>query len=247
MTWKFQCKCGKIITVPSYPVRAGQHKSCGCLSSRKRENGKFILQPDTGNTKVCSHCKQDKNLESFRPNKRSSIPNKKHARCNECEKILHKRPDIKHQRILARKRYLKNRDRYLAVSTIWRNKNKEKLRIARRARERKLFESNPLFKIRKLVSSSIRHHLKQIFKTKKGKSAWNFLPYTREELKSHIEKQFKPWMTWENIGIYDVKTWNDNDQSTWKWQIDHIIPHSEFKYASMADEEFKKCWDLSNL
>jgi hypothetical protein len=49
------------------------------------------------------------------------------------------------------------------------------------------------------------------------------------------------------LGKYNIKIWDDNDKSTWKWQIDHIIPHSTFKYASMEDEEFKKCWALSNL
>ena len=54
-------------------------------------------------------------------------------------------------------------------------------------------------------------------------------------------------MNWSNHGIYDPKIWNDLDTSTWRWQIDHIIPHSEFPYSSMQDENFKKCWSLNNL
>ena len=54
-------------------------------------------------------------------------------------------------------------------------------------------------------------------------------------------------MNWENHGIYDSETWDDNDQSTWTWQIDHIIPHSKFNYHSMKDKEFLECWDLKNL
>ena len=54
-------------------------------------------------------------------------------------------------------------------------------------------------------------------------------------------------MNLNNYGKYNSKTWNDNDPSTWTWQIDHIIPHSTFKYTSMKDNEFKKCWSLSNL
>lgn len=52
---------------------------------------------------------------------------------------------------------------------------------------------------------------------------------------------------WHNWGIYDKNKWDDNDQSTWTWQIDHIIPLSEFKYTSFEDESFKKCWALENL
>jgi hypothetical protein len=74
-----------------------------------------------------------------------------------------------------------------------------------------------------------------------------FLSYTIEELKLHLEKQFESWMNWDNYGIYKSKLWDDDDQSTWRWQIDHIIPQSNFLYTSMEDENFSKCWDLNNL
>ena len=54
-------------------------------------------------------------------------------------------------------------------------------------------------------------------------------------------------MNWNNWGKYNPKTWDDNDSSTWTWQIDHIIPVSHFKYNCESDEEFKKCWSLDNL
>ena len=54
-------------------------------------------------------------------------------------------------------------------------------------------------------------------------------------------------MNWQNKGSYRVKTWDDNDQTTWKWQIDHIIPQSDLPYTSMEDDNFKKCWALENL
>jgi 5-methylcytosine-specific restriction endonuclease McrA len=66
-----------------------------------------------------------------------------------------------------------------------------------------------------------------------------FLPYTIQELKEHLEKQFESWMTWENHGCLDPT------RDT--WQIDHIIPHSSFHYETMDCEEFKKCWALENL
>ena len=54
-------------------------------------------------------------------------------------------------------------------------------------------------------------------------------------------------MNWNNRGIYKVNTWQDNDVSTWKWNIDHIIPQSCLPYTSMEDDNFKKCWALENL
>ena len=47
--------------------------------------------------------------------------------------------------------------------------------------------------------------------------------------------------------VYNKNMWNNNDPQTWTWQIDHIIPHSTFKYTSMEDDNFKKCWALENL
>ncbi len=68
-----------------------------------------------------------------------------------------------------------------------------------------------------------------------------------DELKAYLESQFESWMTWANHGRYDSKTWNDNDISTWTWQIDHIIPQSALPYDSMSHTNFVKCWELSNL
>ena len=68
-----------------------------------------------------------------------------------------------------------------------------------------------------------------------------------QELKEHLEKQFEPWMTWQNQGVYRLDKWDDNDSSTWKWHIDHIVPQSHLLYLSMTDDNFKKCWALENL
>jgi hypothetical protein len=76
---------------------------------------------------------------------------------------------------------------------------------------------------------------------------FNYLPYTPKDLKNHIENQFEPWMAWWNRGKYIVNHWKDNDPSTWKWQIDHIIPVSTFNYFSIGEDDFRKCWALDNL
>jgi hypothetical protein len=75
---------------------------------------------------------------------------------------------------------------------------------------------------------------------KRKKSIRNYLPYTIEELKAHLESLWEPWMSWENYGGRP----NDSRQT---WHIDHIIPHSSFPYTSMDDPLFQECWALSNL
>lgn len=108
-------------------------------------------------------------------------------------------------------------------------------------------ENNPSRKIRENVSRSINYHLKLNNSSKNGKSILNFLDYSIDELRLHLETKFEPWMNWNNYGIYNSKSWIDNDPTTWTWQIDHIIPHSTFSYTSMDDQLFRDCWALSNL
>lgn len=87
------------------------------------------------------------------------------------------------------------------------------------------------------VSTAIVNSLK----TAKEGSCFDYLPYTLGELKEHLEKQFEPWMCWDNWGT--VKEHKNNRT----WNIDHIYPQSLLPYESMKDENFTKCWSLDNL
>jgi transposase len=116
-----------------------------------------------------------------------------------------------------------------------------------RNKNRSIKRSNsPCELIRHNISSSIRNYLIKSANYSNNKK-FSSLPYSKQELKSHLEAQFESWMNWDNYGRYDSKTWRDEDPATWTWQIDHIIPASMFKYSSINDESFKQCWELSNL
>jgi len=108
-----------------------------------------------------------------------------------------------------------------------------------------------------ICSTAIGKMLKQQGLSKNGKSSRSYLNFTEYDLYNYIEKQFslpenldnngEIWMNWENQGKYNPKTWDDNDSSTWVWQLDHIIPKSLLTYLSMEDLNFKICWHLLNL
>ena len=115
-----------------------------------------------------------------------------------------------------------------------------------KGKSKKLRDTNPMYKLRCNISSAIARALKNRNSSKNGESCLKYL-YTINELYTHIESLFEPWMNWENYGLYDPKTWNQDDKTTWKWQVDHIKPQSEFEYKVMADEGFKECWGLANL
>ena len=130
----------------------------------------------------------------------------------------------------------------IAIKNLEYNKNN---RHIRNNREKK--NENPKYKLKSLVSSRISAALKS-FGTSKNKNTFTkYVPYSMGELQQYLESLFEPWMNWENWGKYNSKTWNDNDFSTWTWQVDHIIPRAELLYSSMEGENFKKCWALNNL
>ena len=99
---------------------------------------------------------------------------------------------------------------------------------------------NPVRKLRNSVSNSIRVMIKKNGSYKRKKSIRNYLPYTIEELKSHLESLWEPWMNWDNYGGRS----NDPRKT---WHIDHIKPHQSFNYKTMNDPLFLECWSLKNL
>jgi hypothetical protein len=111
-------------------------------------------------------------------------------------------------------------------------KSRPEIKERRNQQERQRRRDDPVWRLRCSVSRSIHQALKLRDKTKGG-STFDHLPYSREELAEHLEKQFDEHMTWDNHGTY--------------WHIDHIRPHASFKYDSLDHPEFQKCWALENL
>ena len=122
----------------------------------------------------------------------------------------------------------------------WNNRSKEQKQAKaeyNKVWKKDRYKNNNNYKIRCIISSAVRRSLKGI---KKGDSIKNILGYTIEELKEHLEHQFENWMNWDNLGLTATK-----EKET--WQIDHIIPVNTFNIKEIGDEEFRKCWALSNL
>ncbi len=143
--------------------------------------------------------------------------------------------------------YENNKEEILRKGKQYSKENPEINKKAKQKYRRRKRETDPIFRLRSNVSRHIRWALTKIGSTKNRVSFIKTLPYSLEELKRHVESLFEPWMNWGNQGRYIAKEWSDNDPSTWKWQLDHIIPHSTFHYETMDCEEFRRCWNLSNL
>jgi hypothetical protein len=162
--------------------------------------------------------------------------------CSAAKKKVFRSQNKEQESIRSKNYYKENRDSILMRSNVY-NKTNRKRGLERHKNRVKI---DPTYRLRGLVSRAVGNALK-INGVSKGGSILNYLPYTIQELKEHLEKQFEPWMTWKNQGRYNVQIWDDNDQSTWTWQLDHIISQANLPYTSMTDDNFQKCWALSNL
>lgn len=205
-----------------------------------------------GAQKKCRTCDKEYEPDFFRIDNGKAGKNCINCFNNDCKKCMHC------EKIKSYNEYYTN-DRYMCIlcEAIYIEDNREK--ISKRANERNKIrrEIDPIYNCRVIVSSLIFKRLKANDSSKNGISCWSKLPYDPSTLKQHIEDQFSSpenldyngnvWMTWENWGKYNSKTWNENDSSTWVWNIDHIMPQTKLPYNNMDHPNFIKCWDLSNL
>jgi len=212
---------------------------------------------------VCKSCRSEKAKEYYQKNKLKI--NEKHS-----EYVKKNREEVKRYKSdyyysnkeeISRKKsiyYQENKSSLKEKNTEYVNDNYEKIKEYKRlwfqdnkkkinSKRVEKYNNDTSFRIRDIVSKSIRQGLKLVGCTKNDESCGKYLDYTFNELKNHLESKFESWMTWDNHGVYRVETWDDNDVYTWTWQIDHIIPQSDLLYSSMEDENFKKCWSLNNL
>lgn len=84
-------------------------------------------------------------------------------------------------------------------------------------------------KLRKRISTRIKGLLKGERHTVNYRNG--VITYSEVKLKSHLAKQFKDGMSWDNYGTV--------------WHIDHKIPVSAFNLR--CEEDIKRCWELKNL
>jgi hypothetical protein len=148
-------------------------------------------------------------------------------------KEYRRRPETKVRKSSSNKKYyFKNKEKIKEYIKSWKAENKDKSNVHRRKWKRNRYATDPVFKLKELISSSVRDGLKKNYSVKNNPT-WQTLPYTPEQLKEHLESQFDEHMDWDNHGTY--------------WHIDHIVPQAALPYASMDHPNFQLCWTLNNL
>lgn len=197
----------------------------------------FNIRKDSkdGHRNTCKTCEniksknnRDNNIEKHREKEkkyREANPNKikeTHKNYRKNNKIKIKERD---------KKFSENNQEYIQEyrkewnKTNLKNKRKGQIKyrknnskkISRRIKERKLID--PIFKLQKNISDSIRISIKRAGYNKKSKTT-KILGCTFNEFKIYLESKFELWMNWNNHGKYKKDTFN------FGWDLDHIIPIS---------------------
>lgn len=129
---------------------------------------------------------------------------------------------------------------------MWRAKNKEKFK--QQEKEYYLNNKERILKIKaqyesKRKQTDVNYKLKKTLRTRlnnavknncKSGSAVRDLGCSIEELKTHLESQFKPGMNWNNWGM-----------GVNMWQIDHIRPLFTFDLSNV--EQLREACNYKNL
>lgn len=102
-----------------------------------------------------------------------------------------------------------------------------KKRLCERTSARK--KSDPCFKLKCAMRGRVYDVLKR---GSKSARTMELVGCSAEDLKSHLERQFTPGMSWDNYGPY--------------WEVHHIIACSEFSNLSDPIQQ-RECFHYTNL
>jgi hypothetical protein len=150
--------------------------------------------------------------------------------CKKNRKLLHGAEDKKKKAKYDKEYYLKNKQKKKRQLSEYYLKSKENGMVKvwrKKVREKQM--KDPMKKLHRNISSHVYLSIKN---NKNNKSVFSLFEYSLKELMQHLQKLFKPGMTWANYG---------------NWHIDHKIPVSVFNFTRPEDIDFKRCWALDNL
>lgn len=166
----------------------------------------------------CEKCNIFKPFDSFHKNKSN-----KRGVTSWCKKCTNKKQKIFRKnnpekvRGWKSKDYQKHSDAYKKRAKKYSKNNRQKINKYIKKRNKIKTSTEPLYKLKRNISSLIRNSLKKEGFIKKSKSE-EILGCTTEEFKNHIESQFLDWMNWSNHGLCEEGLKNNT------WNLDHIVP-----------------------
>jgi len=143
----------------------------------------------------------------------------------------YRKRNTEEKRLRDKQYYEANKERIKEQAKVYRKSNRNKINQYHSERKK----NDPLYRLTLATRALINSSLRRKGYTKKSKT-FQILGCSYNEFKQYLEKQFEPWMNWDNYGLY-------NGTENYGWDIDHIIP---LKTAKTEEGVLKLC-HYSNL
>ena len=186
--------------------------------------------------KHCSTCGDWLPLESFTTarSRWDLLSN----RCKNCEHTYQNLGYVKSRAKNWFKEYRKtNPEYFIRYNKEYREKNKEKVNKQNRCNGYLRYHTKQKYNVSYILNRTMKDGIWSSLKgSKRGRKWTSLVPYTVNDLKRHLERQFQEGMSWDNYG-----------KGKGKWNIDHKRSISSFRITDTDSAEFKECWSLNNL
>lgn len=203
---------------------------------------------------VCKTCISDYQKEWRKKNKKKMAMHSKNYRQNNLKKVKSFQKNWYENNSENAKEYSKNyrKDNQEKVKKTWREyrkNNKEKIKKQKKEYYEKNKEWLKEYSVNyrrnnenARIAHNIRTRIRQFLNSKnitKNNNTFEIIGCTPNQLKEHLEKQFKNGMNWQNYGYYG-------------WHIDHIIPLDSAKndaeiYELCHYTNLQPLWSVENL
>lgn len=169
--------------------------------------------------KKCPKCEIEKLEDCFATRKSGYRAGQLRPECRDCEKVRMNDYWVRHpEKRREQRKSWRSRDRVLRPDK-WKQKARE---------EKKKAYKNPLNRLVYLARNRVYLAIRG---NKKSDKTFELIGCAHADLINHLEKKFKPGMTWENYGP--------------RWHVDHIRPCASFDLSDPAQQ--RQCFHFTNL
>lgn len=122
-----------------------------------------------------------------------------------------------------------NKERHLEALKSWRERNKDHVDSYRKYYYESVRKNDHAYRAQMKLRAPLYNYMGYLI-GRLNSTSKSQMSYTPEDLKDHLTKHFKPGMSWENYG---------------DWQIDHTIPIAHYVREGILDPEIVNA--LSNI
>jgi len=178
----------------------------------------------------CRNCHKKKHVDCYYTQKSTKLGI--YRVCKECvkkkarKKLKNKNNRAKHKERCS-SHYNDNKEKLKTYAKAYYEANKDKVNSYQKTYQKQRRKTDPLYKLKR----NLRSRTYKAFRRKgysKNTKTQKMLGVDWEIAKTHIERQFKKGMSWDNYG---------------DWHIDHIIPLA----SATTEEKLKKLCHYTNL